>query len=303
MLSILKVMKEIAILGPTASGKSALAVKVAQEVGANILSLDSLSVYKEADIVSAKPTLHERAGIPHYGIDALFIDEYFSVTLFFDLYEKAKEASLAEGKHLIIVGGTGFYLKSMIDGLSSKLPLSKQTKAKVTQVMQNTHEAFKQLASLDPQYAAKISDADRYRIEKWYEIYIESGEIATNYFSNHQKNSIINTIEIFEIATEREVLRERIDLRTTQMIETGVIDEVFGLEKKYGRAPNPMGAIGIKETLQYLDGHITKTKLHELICIHTAQLAKRQETFNKSQFPNRIYDLKDDLYKKIIYNF
>lgn len=293
-------MKEIAILGATASGKTALAIEIAQKVDANILSLDSLSIYKEVDIVSAKPTLEERAGIKHFGIDLLTLDQHFSVATFFDLYQNAKEISLQEGKHLIIVGGTSFYLKSMLQGLSEKLSVRNETKAKITKQLLDLSLAFKEIQDLDPLYAAKISAHDSYRIEKWYEVFYESGEIATTYFAKNQKEPIIKEIPIFDILVDREALRKKITLRTNLMIQNGLIDEIFYLEKKYTRTPAPMGAIGIKETLSFLDGKITKQELGELITIHTAQLAKRQETFNKSQFPDRIKLLKTDLNKNIM---
>jgi tRNA dimethylallyltransferase len=296
-------MKEIAILGATASGKTSLAIDIAKEVNANILSLDSLSIYKEIDIVSAKPTIAEREGIKHFGIDEIYLDEPFSVVTFFDLYKKAKENSLKEGKHLIIVGGTSFYLKSMIEGLSVKLSVSDKTKQKIKKELLNLDSAFSFIEKKDPTYASKISSHDGYRIEKWYEIYFESGKIATEYFTTNEKKAIASNIEIFDILIDREELREKHQLRTKQMIENGLIDEIFYLEKKYTRLPKPMGAIGIKETFSYFDGKINKKELFELISIHTAQLAKRQETFNKSQFPQRIKLLKKDLRKKISKHF
>ena len=293
-------MKEIAILGATASGKTGLAIEIAKKVDANILSLDSLSIYKEVDIVSAKPTVEERDGIKHFGIDELYIDQYFSVATFFDLYKKAKETSLQEGKHLIIVGGTSFYLKSMIQGLSVKLSVSEETKQQIKTKLLDLSSAYSYIEKIDPIYSAKVSSTDSYRIEKWYEIYYESGQIATEYFLQNEKKSIISDIPIFDILVDREALREKISQRTMIMIEHGLIDEIFYLEKKYGRTPTPMGAIGIKETLLFLDGKIDKKELHNLITIHTAQLAKRQETFNNSQFFKRIKLLKKDLNKNIM---
>lgn len=292
-------MKEIAILGATASGKTGLAIEIAKKVNANILSLDSLSIYKEVDIVSAKPTLEERDGIKHFGIDEIYLDEHFSVATFFELYKQAKESSLKEGKHLIIVGGTSFYLKSMIEGLSIKLSVSDKTKEKIKKVVLDLSSAFLTIQKLDPIYASKISPNDSYRIEKWYEIYFESHFIATDYFIKNKKESIIKNIPIFDIMVDREELRKKIAKRTKLMLENGLIDEIFYLEKKYTRKPAPMGAIGIKETLLYLDAFIDKQELQNLITIHTAQLAKRQETFNKSQFPQRTKLLKHNL-KKII---
>ncbi len=295
--------KEIALLGATASGKSALAIEVAKEVDANILSLDSLALYKYTDIISAKPTLQERAGIKHFGIDVMEIDDYFSAATFFDLYAEAKKESQQEGKHLIIVGGTSFYLKSMIEGLSSKLTPSTKTVQKVQDSCKNLKNAYAFIEKKDANYAKKISYHDSYRISKWYEIYFESGYIASEYFSLYQKESVLKEIPIYDIMIARETLRERIAQRTAIMIEAGAIDEAFKLEKRYTRAPNPMKAIGIVECLAYLDGKIDKQELHNLITIHTAQLAKRQETFNKSQFKNVTKLLKNDLKEKLLSNF
>jgi len=292
-------MKQIAILGPTASGKTDLAIELAHKVNANILSLDSLSIYKEVDIVSAKPTKEEQEGIPHFGIDVLQVDEYFSAATFFDVYHEAKKESEKAGKHLIIVGGTSFYLKAMMEGLSPKPNVMAETKQQITNLLENLSCAYEKIASTDPNYANKIKPTDRYRIEKWYEIYLETGLPATTYYENEKRAPVLEDIALFEIDVPRETLRERISHRTQRMIDQGLIDEVFMLEKKYTRKPNPMKAIGIIETLKYLDGQLSLADLHKQISVHTAQLAKRQSTFNTSQFPKHPKLLKDDLAKKI----
>lgn len=293
-------MKQIAILGPTASGKTDLAIELAHKINANILSLDSLSVYKEVDIVSAKPTKEERAGIPHFGIDVLQIDDYFSAATFFDVYHEAKKESEKAGKHLIIVGGTSFYLKAMMEGLSPKPNITLQTRQHIAKLLEDLPSAYEQIRLQDPDYAEKIHPTDRYRIEKWYEIYLETGLTATTYYKNEKRDPVLTDITLFEIDVPRDILRKRIAQRTQKMIRTGLVDEVFKLEKKYTRKPNPMKAIGIVETLEYLDGKLTLHTLHEQISVHTAQLAKRQSTFNASQFQKHPKLLKEDLIKNII---
>ncbi len=292
-------IKEIALLGPTASGKSALAVELAQRFGANILSLDSLAVYRETDIVSAKPTAAERGGIRHFGLDLLGIDDYFSAATFFDLYKEAKDASLREGKHLIIVGGTSFYLKALMEGLSPKVTLTPEQKTQLDDILKNLEEAYATIRKKDPHYAAKIASQDRYRIGKWHEIYLAEGVGATTFFAQNRREPVVNALPIFDIAVEREALRKHIALRTEAMLENGLVEEVFQLEKKYGRKPSPMKAIGIRETLDYLDGKLSIEALHTAVSTHTAQLAKRQETFNSSQFLHRIKLLKHDLINEI----
>ncbi|WP_024954912.1 tRNA (adenosine(37)-N6)-dimethylallyltransferase MiaA [Sulfurospirillum arcachonense] len=292
-------MQDIAILGPTASGKTSLSIELAKQLNANILSLDSLSIYKEIDIASAKPTLQERGNIKHFGIDALSINESFNVTTFFELYKEAKKQSSQENKNLIIVGGTGFYLKSMIDGVSYKPPLSEETKQKVSKNLANGYEIINQI---DKKYANAISKSDSYRIEKWLEIYFQTNTIPSEFFKQNEKEPIVKDIKLYEIVIDKEILRDRISLRTQIMIDTGLIDEVFYLEKKYTRSPNPMKAIGIKECLGFLDGKMNKDELKEKIIINTARLAKRQRTFNSTQFKEHfkgsVHDIREAILKQ-----
>ena len=277
-------MRTIALLGPTASGKTALSIQLAKELDCNILSLDSLSIYKDIDIASAKPQLEERDGIKHFGIDEIYPNINFNVSIFFDIYKKAKTESLNENRGLIIVGGTGFYLKSLLSGLSQRPKISDETKQKVQIALQDMTNAFNILEEKDPLYAEKISSSDSYRIEKWFEIYIQSGLEASKYFKTHLQKPLIKNIDIFEIDTQKDELRHKIEKRTKQMIKGGLIDEVVYLEKTYTRAPNSMRSIGIKETLEFLDGFIGIKELEEKISLNTAKLAKRQRTFNSTQF-------------------
>ena len=258
-------------------------------MNAHILSLDSLSIYKEIDIVSAKPTLKERAGIVHYGIDYLYPDESFDVTTFIKLYHDVYAQCLKDGKNLVIVGGTSFYLKMLIEGISELPAISMETKEKTYSYLQDLQNAYDWLYSEDKTYMSNIEPNDPYRIEKALHIYMETGLTPTQYFKQFPpKPTVTDTLPIYQIEIDRETLRERIALRTNMMLNDGLIDEICMLEKKYTRAPNCMKSIGIKETLAYLDGIYDKKMLIEKITINTARLAKRQTTFNNSQFTNVI---------------
>ncbi len=273
-------MKQIAIIGPTASGKTGLSIEMAHKTNSIILSLDSLSVYKDIDIASAKPTKEERGGIVHFGIDEVYPNETFDVMQFLDCYYKACSFAKQNNQNLIIVGGTGFYLKILLEGMSvgvdSKEPMDI-----------SIQEAYKLLLNLDPIYMQKIKQNDKYRIEKAYMMYKHTKLIPTEFFIQNPKIAIAPDLKIFEIIWETEALRERIKIRTKQMINQGVIDEVIQLERKYTRFPNCMSTIGIVESLEYLDGRINKDQLEEKISVHTSQLAKRQRTFNRSQFNDK----------------
>ncbi|MBU1642791.1 tRNA (adenosine(37)-N6)-dimethylallyltransferase MiaA, partial [bacterium] len=145
-------------------------------------------------------------------------------------------------------------------------------------------KAYAYLQGIDPAYMQAIEPTDAYRIEKMLLLVLESGMSPTEWFNAHPPKPVIETLDIFDIAVERALLRERIIKRTRQMIESGLIDEVAMLEHKYGRDHNAMKAIGIIEVLAFLDGEYTKEEMIDTIITHTAQLAKRQQTFNRTQF-------------------
>ncbi|MCG3672100.1 tRNA (adenosine(37)-N6)-dimethylallyltransferase MiaA [Aliarcobacter butzleri] len=289
-------MKEIAIIGSTASGKTALSLEIASKTNSIILSLDSLCVYKEIDIVSAKPTLEERGEILHFGIDEVYPNVEFDVVCFMELYKKAKEYALKNDKNLIIVGGTGFYLKALIDGLS--LGIESKIKLDISVV-----EAYDLLYSLDEMYMKKIEKNDKYRVEKAYAIYKQTGLTPTLYFEKNPKIPLAKDLKIFEILWEKEELKKRVASRTNTMIKSGLIDEIIYLERKYTRAPNCMSSIGIVETFEYLDGKLSKEELEEKISQNTMKLAKRQNTFNKGQFLNKTSNIIDNLNSDILKYF
>ena len=289
-------MKEIAIIGSTASGKTGLSLEIASKTNSIILSIDSLSVYKEIDIASAKPTKLERGDIVHFGIDEVYPNEKFDVIRFFQCYERAKQYAKDNNKNLIIVGGTGFYLKALIEGLSTGIKEDIKLDVPV-------QEAYDLLYALDEKYMTKIASNDKYRIEKAYAIYKQSKMTPTEYFQLNPKKPLTKDLKIFEILWDREELKKRIALRTNQMIKEGVIDEVIYLEKKYRRSPNAMNSIGILETLEFLDGRLDKKQLEEKITLNTAKLAKRQNTFNKGQFQNKTSNIISNLNSDILKYF
>lgn len=289
-------MKELAIIGTTASGKTALSLEIANKTNSIILSLDSLCVYKEVDIASAKPTKIERGDIVHFGIDEVFPNEKFDVIEFLNLYKNAKEYAEKNMKNLIIVGGTGFYLKALVDGISDGLKEN-------TNLDMNLNDAYNLLYSLDKDYMQKIEPNDKYRVEKAYSIYKQSGLTPSQYFLKNPKIALSPNLPIFEILWEKDELINRISLRTKQIIKSGLIDETIYLEKKYTRAPNCMSSIGIIETLEYLDGKLDKKSLEDKIIQNTLKLAKRQNTFNKGQFTTRVSNIIPSLNSEIIKYF
>ncbi len=279
-----KDIKQLAIIGPTASGKSDLAIKIALQIDAYILSIDSLSIYKEIDIVSAKPSREELNAVRHFGIDVLNPDEYFSVDIFIGLYKEVLKECKRNSKNLIIVGGTSFYLKSLVQGLSTLPKITDETREVVNKKLSNLENCYSFLYELDEDYMKKISSNDSYRIEKALLIYEASKLSPTEWFQQNPPKPIIENLDIFNIDVERDILRQRISKRTNKMLELGLLDEICYLEQKYSRLPHAMGSIGIVEVLEYLDNKVSKEEMVENISVHTGQLAKRQQTFNRTQF-------------------
>lgn len=212
------------------------------------------------------------------------------------MYKNAKEYAEKNMKNLIIVGGTGFYLKALVDGISDGLKEN-------TNLDMSLNDAYNLLYSLDKDYMQKIEPNDKYRVEKAYSIYKQSGLTPSQYFLKNPKIALSPNLPIFEILWEKDELINRISLRTKQMIKSGLIDETIYLEKKYTRAPNCMSSIGIVETLEYLDGKIDKKSLEDKIIQNTLKLAKRQNTFNKGQFTNRVSNIIPSLNSEIIKYF
>ncbi|MFQ6342760.1 tRNA (adenosine(37)-N6)-dimethylallyltransferase MiaA [Campylobacter sp. VTCC 70190] len=262
---------EIALIGTTASGKTHIAGILAREFEAVILSLDSLCVYKEINIASAKPSKEELGSLDYFGVNLLSVKEHFNVGLFIKEYQKAKEFAKNKNLPLIIVGGSGFYLKTMIEGLSSKVL---QTKSSLS-----NDAIYKLLKELDPHQ--KIEKNDTYRLKKWLSIYEQTGEIPSEFLKRTQKSGVLKNVEIYELVWDKELLKKRIQARTKEMLDKGLLEEAKELFSRFDNKLKALNSIGLKECKEYLEGKISFDELENLITIHTTQLAKRQRTFNK----------------------
>lgn len=271
-----------AIIGTTASGKSALALRLARKFGLCIFSLDSLSVYKGVDIASAKPSKADLREITHYGIDLLAPSEKCNAGVFLKLLCEIVGREIAPQK-LLIVGGTSFYLKSIIEGLSVAPQSSEFVEAYIAKIMQNKAEAHKLLRQIDSDFATKISPNDSFRIAKGLQIYFLTHQRPSAFFAQNPRQKLPFNIKIFELIKAREILREDIKVRTERMFECGLVDEVRNLRQNFPQS-QALKAIGVKEIIAFLDGKISQDETKEAIIKNTLALAKRQRTFNRTQF-------------------
>lgn len=290
--------KLTAIIGPTASGKSTLGLELAQKLDSEIFSIDSLSIYKEIDIASAKPSTQDLARIRHYGINELSPNKHCNAGVFLNLLHQAMQTT--KKSNILIIGGSGFYLFSIIDGLSSMPILTQHKRDEIRQKIQNLSNPYEFLRSIDHISAESISQNDTYRIYKLLELYFTTNKIPSHYFAIHKKTPFPYPIDIYALQIPRDELRALIAKRTKTMLDSGIISEAENLLESYGREIQPFKAIGLKECLDFLDNKIDKDGLENLITTHTCQLAKRQETFNRSKFKTAIHLPKEKLYERIL---
>ncbi|KMT69005.1 tRNA delta(2)-isopentenylpyrophosphate transferase [Helicobacter pylori] len=251
---------------------------------AEIFSLDSLSVYKDINIASAKPSPKERKNIKHYALDHLNIDERNNAQLFKTLLEDAMRVSQKE--ILLIVGGSSFYLKSILEGLSDTPKISGEEAVKIEREINSLANPYAFLKSIDPTIAFKIHPNDTYRIHKALEIFYSTHTPPSEYFKANPKKPFEHAISLFALSVEKSALHNNIKQRTKNMLHSGLIEEIKALYAKYPKDSQPFKAIGVKESVLFLEKRLTLKELEEAITSNTIKLAKRQNTFNKTQFNN-----------------
>ena len=268
-------MKALFILGPTAVGKTAISVKLAKHFGGEIISCDSVQVYKGMNIGSAKIKKEETGGVPHHLIDIVSPKEDFTAFQFVSLMkEKIKEIS-ERNKLPIVVGGTSLYVKSLIlnynfGGAGKDENLRKKLEKILKE--EGVEKLYSYLKTFNLDLATKTEKDNPVRVIRAIEIALGSGEKTSS-------KSEIDSL-IFALTMEREKLYERINLRVDMMLDEGLVDEVKRLkEEGLTRENSSMKAIGYKEVLSFLDGEISYERMVELIKQHSRNYAKRQLTF------------------------
>ncbi len=276
--------KVVVICGPTASGKTALSIELAKKINGEIISSDSMQIYKNMDIGTAKPSNDEMQGIKHYLLDFVEPNKRYSVADFKKDAEKAIEEILEKGKVPIIVGGTGLYVDSLIYGIEyqnikfdEKYRKELENRAK----KEGLESLYNEAKQIDPQAMEKISANDQKRILRVLEIYKATGKTKTEQEIESRKNGVKYDYKVFAINMDREKLYERINKRVDIMIEQGLIQEVEDLLKMYEEFPTAMQGLGYKEVVEYLQGEISKEEMIDKIKMETRRYAKRQITWFK----------------------
>jgi tRNA dimethylallyltransferase len=287
----------IIITGPTAVGKTALSVRLAKAIGGEIISADSMQVYRHMDIGSAKIKKEEMDGVPHYLIDVLDPEEEFNVTVFQEMAKEAVEEIYSHGHTPIVAGGTGFYIQALLydidftengEDTSIRMELEKLGQERGAEFLHNL------LRDIDPDSADEIHENNMKRVIRAIEYYRQTGERISEHNKRERQKKSPYDFLYYVVNTERARLYERIDRRVDLMLEQGLVEEVMHL-KDMGltRDMVSMQGLGYKEILDYLQGIYTLEEAIYILKRDTRHFAKRQITWFKRERDVRWLDLPD----------
>ena len=289
-------MSEVLIIvGPTASGKSSLAIELARKYDGEIINGDSVSVYRELNIGSAKTTEQQQQGVPHHLLDYVDVDEDYSVARFQKDCRQAIEEISARGKLPIVVGGTGLYIKAMLYDYDFK-PTGREEEKDYGAF--SNEELYEMLKSKDETSAKAIHPNNRKRVIRALQI-ADSGTLKSENEAAQNHEPIYRNL-IIGLTMDRDRLKERIDNRVDEMMRIGLLQEVTQLNDRYSLAQRCFSAIGYKEFREYFAGKQTLEETVELIKTHTRQFAKRQYTWFNHQMPVCWFDVEDNDFRRKI---
>ena len=296
----------ILLAGPTASGKSKLAIQLAKYFGGEIINADSMQIYKEISILTSKPNLQDRKIIKHhlYGFNS--VKKKFSTGRWLKMVVKKIEEQWRKGKVPIVVGGTGLYFKALTDGLVEIPNISNSLRIKVRRMHERIgqEEFYIKLIKLDPLAKKFVSSSDTQRSMRAYEVKKFTNKSLFEFTKETKSKFNKNIFKKIFINIPRDLLQKKIEKRVDKMFDDGAVDEVkrfYNLNVNKELSSNKV--IGIKEIKSYLQGKITLTKTKELITQKTRQYAKRQFTWSRGHMKSweMIYSTNiDDLFKKAI---
>ncbi len=283
------------LAGPTAAGKTAIGVELAQRIDAEIISLDSMALYRGMDIGTAKPTIEERQPVPHHLIDIIEPSDEFSVAEYLAAAEKAASDIQLRGRQVLFVGGTALYLKAALRGLFSGPPADWILRRELEEVarVEGPESLHRRLQSVDPAAAAKLHPNDIRRIIRAIEVHQTTGQPISSMQQQFEIGRAAKDCRVFVLDWPREELEERIRHRVDEMFASGFVDEV---ERLIAPSPRPSRAegegaklsrtatqaVGYREVLEYLGGKRDLPATIELVKLRTRQFAKRQLTWFRS---------------------
>jgi len=274
----------VVILGPTASGKSALACELAKRIGGEILTVDSMQVYREMDIGTAKPTADEQAQVRHHLLDVVTPNETFAVARFVELADAVIADAARRNVPLIATGGTPLYYKALFEGLFEGPGADEATRARLH--AQPTAELHDRLKQVDPAAAERIHANDQRRLVRALEVYELTGQPISTFQTHWTNPQSRHPVRCIGLDWDRELVNRRINARTRTMLARGWVNEVRKLLEKYGELSKTAAeATGYRQLIEHVEGRVPLEDTTELIKIATRQLARRQMKWFR-RFPN-----------------
>ena len=275
--------KVIVIAGPTASGKTALSIELAKKINGEIISADSMQIYKDMGIGTAKATIEEMQGVKHYLLDFISPEERYTVSNFKKDAENAIEEILAKDKTPIICGGTGLYIDSIAFGIEYQdMNFNEEYRdslMKLAETEEGLKSLYKQAIKIDEHATLKISPNDKKRIIRILEIFKATKKTKTELEILSKSKEVKYNFIFFAIDMDRQKLYERIDKRVDIMLEKGLVEEVRNLLKKYSKFPTAMQGLGYKEVVEYLENKVSYDEMVNKIKQESRHYAKRQLTW------------------------
>ncbi|MCH2535113.1 MAG: tRNA (adenosine(37)-N6)-dimethylallyltransferase MiaA [Bdellovibrionales bacterium] len=274
----------IFVVGPTATGKSSVALSIAEKLGAPIINLDSLQIYKSVSIGTAMPTLEERKRVPHYLFD--YVDEGVNYTAGQFRSDAIDVLDKIQGP-IVLVGGSGFYIRALEKGMYSVKDIPKTIKDNIQNMFdtKGAGHCYELLKDQDPEYAKKISENDHYRVQRGLELIMSENktmaEIQKKSQAQLETTKLKNPMMWLGLDVDRAELKIRVQKRFDQMCEQGLKQEVKALMDKDLYEWTPMKSVGFVETTSFLNGEITQDEWKQLVVKNTMYLAKRQRTWFK----------------------
>jgi tRNA dimethylallyltransferase len=279
----------VAIVGPTGAGKSDLAMRLAAAAACEIVSCDSLQVYRGLDIGSAKPSPDSRRQVPHHLIDVVEPDAEFSAARYADLARAALADIRGRGRLPVVVGGTGLYLRALLEGLAPGPGRDAALRRRLEGLAERHGDArlHRLLRHVDPEAAARIHARDRLRVVRALEVFRVSGRTLSQHHRAGAAGAAAGPaplVVVVGLAPDRGELRRRVEARTREMFRAGLLQEVRGLlDRGYGPELRPLRAIGYRQALAVLGGRLSLAAAERDIVTETMRYAKRQMTWFRHQ--------------------
>ena len=288
----------VAVIGPTGSGKTDLALDLAERIGGEILCLDSAQVYRGLDIGTAKPTPEERARVPHHLFDVVEPTDGMDAARWVTMAEPVIAGLAARGRVPVLVGGTGLWLKALLHGLFEAPPPDAVIRARLEDELRDLgpEALHARLTRIDPDAAARIAPADRQRIVRALEYFEQTGERISRLQAQFDKGRAADECRVFVLQWPTAQLNARIDRRVDEMFAAGLVDEVRALLRR----PEPLSktavqAVGYREVIEHLRGERGLPETVELVKTHTRRFAKRQRTWFRSLSECRFVAVEDPI--------